>query len=78
MAEVVKTNNQIRSALDPESARLKANRSALHALLAALRAEESSIRLGGGAKAAEAQHAKGRLTVRERLDLLLDVGTGLS
>jgi acetyl-CoA carboxylase carboxyltransferase component len=74
MAEVVKTNNQIRSALDPESARLKANRSALHALLAALRAEESSIRLGGGAKAAEAQHAKGRLTVRERLDLLLDEG----
>jgi acetyl-CoA carboxylase carboxyltransferase component len=74
MAEVVKTNNQLRSALDPESARPKANRTALHALLAALRAEESSIRLGGGAKAAEAQHAKGRLTVRERLDLLLDEG----
>ena len=30
---------------------------------------------GGGAKAAEAQHAKGRLTVRERLKLLLDEGT---
>ena len=74
MAEVVKTNNQLRSALDPESARLKANRTALHALLAALRAEEASIRLGGGAKAAEAQHSKGRLTVRERLDLLLDEG----
>ncbi|MGA2728986.1 MAG: acyl-CoA carboxylase subunit beta [Terracidiphilus sp.] len=74
MAEVVKTNNQLRSALDPESARLKANRTALHALLAALRAEEASIRLGGGAKAAEAQHAKGRLTARERLDLLLDEG----
>jgi acetyl-CoA carboxylase carboxyltransferase component len=74
MAEVVKTNNQLRSALDPESARLKANRTALHALLAALRAEEASIRLGGGAKAAEAQHAKGRLTARERLDLLLDQG----
>jgi 3-methylcrotonyl-CoA carboxylase beta subunit len=74
MAEVVKSNNQIRSALDPESARLKANRSALHTLMEALRAEESSIRLGGGAKAAEAQHAKGRLTVRERLNLLLDEG----
>ena len=74
MAEVVKTNNQLRSALDPESTRLKANRTALHALLAALRAEEASIRLGGGAKAAEAQHAKGRLTARERLDLLLDEG----
>ncbi|MGO9490814.1 MAG: acyl-CoA carboxylase subunit beta [Terracidiphilus sp.] len=74
MAEVVKTNNQLRSALDPESARSKANRTALLALLATLRAEEDSIRLGGGAKAAEAQHSKGRLTVRERLKLLLDEG----
>src|SRR5271155_112440 len=40
----------------------------------ALRAEEDEIRLGGGAKAAEAQRAKGRLTVRERLKLLLDEG----
>jgi 3-methylcrotonyl-CoA carboxylase beta subunit len=74
MAEVVKTNNQLRSALDPESARLKGHRTALHALLETLRAEEASIRLGGGAKAAEAQHSKGRLTVRERLNLLLDEG----
>jgi 3-methylcrotonyl-CoA carboxylase beta subunit len=74
MAEVVKTRNQLRSALDPESARLKANRTALGALLAELRAEEDSIRLGGGAKSAEAQHSKGRLTVRERLNLLLDEG----
>ena len=42
------------------------------ALLAALRGEEDGIRMGGGAKAAEAQRAKGRLTVRERLGLLLD------
>jgi acetyl-CoA carboxylase carboxyltransferase component len=74
MAEVVKTNNQLRSALVPESARLQANRTALLALLAAVRTEEESIRLGGGAKAAEAQHSKGRLTVRERLRLLLDDG----
>jgi 3-methylcrotonyl-CoA carboxylase beta subunit len=45
--------------------------------MAALRAEENSIRLGGGTKAAEAQHAKGRFTVRERLKLLLDEGTEL-
>ena len=43
--------------------------------MAAIHAEEDSIRLGGGAKAAEAQHAKGRLTVRERLNLLLDPET---
>ena len=54
---------------------MKANRDALLALLAAMRGEEASIRLGGGAKAAEAQHAKKRLTVRERLALLLDEGT---
>ena len=38
-----------------------------------MRAEEARIREGGGAKAvADAQRAKGRLTVRERLALLLD------
>jgi acetyl-CoA carboxylase carboxyltransferase component len=40
-----------------------------------VRAEEDSIRLGGGAKAAAAQHAKRRFTVRERLKLLLDEGS---
>ncbi len=43
----------------------------------ALRTEESTMRQGGGAKAAEAQRAKGRLTARERLKLLLDEGTEL-
>jgi acetyl-CoA carboxylase carboxyltransferase component len=56
---------------------MKENREALTVLMAALRAEEDSIRMGGGAKAAEAQRAKGRLTVRERLTLLLDEGTEL-
>src|SRR5437879_6098160 len=32
-------------------------------------------RLGGGAKRIEAQHAKGKLTARERIDLLIDPGT---
>ena len=31
--------------------------------------------LGGGPKRIEAQHSKGKLTARERLDLLLDAGT---
>ena len=30
---------------------------------------------GGGAKRIEAQHAKGKLTARERIDLLLDKGS---
>ena len=75
MAENVTLDNRLGSALDPEHARMKANRAALTALLAEMRAEEEAIKQGGGAKAAEAQHAKGRLTVRERLKLLLDEGT---
>ena len=32
----------------------------------------AKARLGGGEKAIEKQHAKGKLTARERIDLLLD------
>jgi 3-methylcrotonyl-CoA carboxylase beta subunit len=72
-----KLKNRLYSSFDPQSARAAANRQAHLVLMAALRAEEDSIRLGGGAKATEAQHDKGRLTVRERLNLLLDEGTEL-
>ncbi|HEY2911519.1 MAG TPA: carboxyl transferase domain-containing protein, partial [Gemmataceae bacterium] len=37
-----------------------------------LRDQEAVIRLGGGAKAIDRQHAKGRLTARERIAKLLD------
>src|SRR6202047_344438 len=37
--------------------------------------EEEQIRQGGGAKAAEAQHKKGRLTARERIARLIDPKT---
>ncbi len=40
-----------------------------------LRAYRERARLGGGLKRIETQHAKGKLTARERLDLLLDPGT---
>src|SRR5271154_6498006 len=70
----LKPENVLESKLDKKVARFGANREALRVLMAALRAEEDEIRLGGGAKAAEAQRAKGRLTVRERLKLLLDEG----
>jgi acetyl-CoA carboxylase carboxyltransferase component len=65
--------NQLPSTLDPQSPRAQANRAALHSLLASLRSEEDTIRLGGGPKAIDAQHSKQRLTARERLNLLLDV-----
>ena len=72
MAEGCNLDNALSSTLDPHSPRCKANRQALLALLTTLRTQEDGIRQGGGPKAAEAQRAKGRLTVRERLQLLLD------
>jgi 3-methylcrotonyl-CoA carboxylase beta subunit len=69
--------NHLESAIDPESAKARANREALRKLLAELRETEETICEGGGAKAIDAQHAKGRLTARERLKLLLDEGTEL-
>ena len=42
-----------------------------------LSAEEAKIRLGGGPKAIDRQHEKGRLTARERIARLIDPGTEL-
>ena len=74
MANNLKFNNRLCSAIDPKSPRARANRDALLKLLAEVRAAEDTIRQGGGERAAEAQHGKGRLTARERLKLLLDEG----
>src|SRR6266540_5836893 len=40
-----------------------------------LEAKRAAARLGGGEKRIAAQHAKGRLTARERLSVLLDPGS---
>src|SRR5438270_3796399 len=42
---------------------------------AELRRMQGEARLGGGPRRIEAQHKKGKLTARERLDLLLDPGS---
>ena len=44
----------------------------MHEILAELEAKRERARLGGGQKRIDAQHAKGKLTARERIDLLLD------
>jgi 3-methylcrotonyl-CoA carboxylase beta subunit len=44
-------------------------------LLRVLRAREEQVRLGGGEKAIEKHHAKGKMTARERIDTLLDEGS---
>jgi len=44
-------------------------------LLTTIKNEEEQIRVGGGAKAIESQHKKGRLTARERIAKLIDGGS---
>jgi 3-methylcrotonyl-CoA carboxylase beta subunit len=61
--------------VDPTSARFEANMRFLADLVSQVRNEEEKIREGGGAKAVENQHAKGRLTARERIQRLVDPGT---
>jgi acetyl-CoA carboxylase carboxyltransferase component len=75
MVKQQEIKNELLSTMDFASARAQRNRAALLALMEGLRTEEDEIRQGGGARAAEAQHSKGRLTARERLKLLLDEGT---
>jgi len=61
--------------IDPTSARFEANMRALADLVSAIRNEEEQIREGGGQKAIDSQHSKGRLTARERIQRLIDPGT---
>ncbi len=75
MAQGSSVGNVLESRLDTASAKFGRNREATLRLLEEVRGEEARIREGGGAKAVEAQHAKGRLTARERLALLLDKGS---
>jgi propionyl-CoA carboxylase beta chain len=44
-------------------------------ILAELEEKRAAARLGGGKKRIDAQHAKGKLTARERLEILLDPGS---
>ena len=65
----------LESRVDPTSPKFEANMRFLASIVAQVHNEEEKIREGGGPKAIESQHSKGRLTARERLDLLLDPGT---
>jgi 3-methylcrotonyl-CoA carboxylase beta subunit len=61
--------------VDPTSSRFEANMRYMADLVSAIRNEEEKIREGGGAKAIESQHNKGRLTARERIQKLVDPGS---
>jgi len=68
-------NNVLPTRVDPSSLRFESNMRALADLVAQVRNEEEKIREGGGPKAIESQHAKSRLTARERIALLADPGS---
>ncbi len=68
-------DNVLPTKVDPSSLRFESNMRALAEFVAQVRNEEEKIREGGGAKAIESQHAKSRLTARERINLLADPGS---
>src|SRR3974390_2496122 len=67
--------NVLTTKIDATSARFEANMRFMADLLSQVRNEGEKICEGGGAKAIENQHAKGRLTARERIELLTDPDT---
>src|SRR6266851_2948568 len=48
------------------------SRGAMHEILARLEEKRAAARAGGGVRRIKAQHAKGKLTARERIEVLLD------
>ena len=64
----------ITSRLDRHSEDFIANRDALAAQVAELRAKAEEIAQGGGEKARQRHHERGKMLARERIDALLDPG----
>src|SRR6267143_5247379 len=69
------TSKILETRVDPTSARYEANMRFMADLVSQIHNEEEKICEGGGPKAIENQHSKGRLTARERINLLADPGT---
>src|ERR1700677_5320747 len=70
-SNTTQASNILSTKVDPTSARFEANMRFLADLMSQVRNEGEKICEGGGAKAIENQHAKGRLTARERIALLV-------
>jgi 3-methylcrotonyl-CoA carboxylase beta subunit len=66
------TPTVLESHVDATSDRYEKNMRAMAEIVAQIRNQEEILLEGGGAKGVDSQHSKGRLTVRERLRLLLD------
>ena len=65
----------IQSRLDSRSPQFAANREQMQALVADLKAKVARIAEGGGEVAMQRHTARGKLPVRERIQLLLDAGS---
>jgi acetyl-CoA carboxylase carboxyltransferase component len=63
---------RLQSQINTQSEEFKKNTRRMVDLLTEIKNEENKIREGGGRKAIESQHRKGRLTARERIARLVD------
>ena len=68
-------SSDFHSRVKPDSPHFERNQKAMAELVTQIRNQEDVIAQGGGEKAIESQHKKGRLTARERIALLIDPGT---
>jgi 3-methylcrotonyl-CoA carboxylase beta subunit len=69
------TRSVLKSSVNVKSPDFEKNSRRIIDLLTQFKNEEEQIRQGGGEKATEAQHKKGRLTARERITKLIDPGS---
>ena len=65
----------LRSTVDTSAAEFRANREALLEQIAFVEAEQATAVAGGGPKYVDRHHQRGKLLVRERIELLLDPGS---
>ena len=65
----------LKTAANRKSPEFEKNTRRIVELLTEIKNEEEQIRQGGGSKAIESQHKKGRLTARERVAILIDPGS---
>jgi 3-methylcrotonyl-CoA carboxylase beta subunit len=71
------SGSKIGTPIEADSAAFQKNARQMIDRLTQIKNEEEEIRQGGGAKAIESQHKKGRLTARERIAKLVDPQTEL-
>ena len=68
-------SSQLETQIDSRSPAFEENFRRLVELITEIKHQEEQIRQGGGAKAIDSQHKKGRLTARERMARLIDPET---